>query len=79
MRRLILAAMAGAAIAFACATAAHAQMPKEGDAAPDIELAAAGITKVLPYKKEGDKISLKEFKDKKNVVLFFFPKAMTPG
>lgn len=27
----------------------------------------------------GDKVSLKDFKGKKNVVLYFYPKAMTPG
>ncbi|MBT3586847.1 MAG: thioredoxin-dependent thiol peroxidase [Halobacteriovoraceae bacterium] len=28
---------------------------------------------------KGEKISLKEFRGKKNVVLYFYPKAMTPG
>lgn len=27
----------------------------------------------------GNKVSLKDFKGKKNVVLYFYPKAMTPG
>ena len=27
----------------------------------------------------GDKVSLKDYKGKKNVVLYFYPKAMTPG
>lgn len=27
----------------------------------------------------GKKVSLKDFRDKKNVVLYFYPKAMTPG
>ncbi|WP_127714576.1 thioredoxin-dependent thiol peroxidase [Halobacteriovorax sp. HLS] len=27
----------------------------------------------------GEKVSLKDFKGKKNVVLYFYPKAMTPG
>ena len=27
----------------------------------------------------GKKVSLKDFKGKKNVVLYFYPKAMTPG
>jgi thioredoxin-dependent peroxiredoxin len=27
----------------------------------------------------GDKVSLKDFKGKKNVILYFYPKAMTPG
>jgi peroxiredoxin Q/BCP len=28
---------------------------------------------------DGNKVSLKDFKGKKNVVLYFYPKAMTPG
>ena len=28
---------------------------------------------------DGDKVSLKDFKGKKNVLLYFYPKAMTPG
>ena len=28
---------------------------------------------------DGRKVSLKEFRDKSNVVLYFYPKAMTPG
>jgi peroxiredoxin Q/BCP len=28
---------------------------------------------------DGNKVSLKQFKGKKNVVLYFYPKAMTPG
>ena len=27
----------------------------------------------------GEKVSLKDFKGKKNVVVYFYPKAMTPG
>ena len=27
----------------------------------------------------GNKISIKDFRDKKNVVIYFYPKAMTPG
>ncbi|WP_308367240.1 MULTISPECIES: thioredoxin-dependent thiol peroxidase [unclassified Microbulbifer] len=27
----------------------------------------------------GEKVSLKDFRDKKNVVLYFYPKALTPG
>lgn len=30
-------------------------------------------------KQNGEKVALKDFKDKKNVVLYFYPKAMTPG
>lgn len=28
---------------------------------------------------KGEKVSLKDFKGKKNIVLYFYPKAMTPG
>jgi peroxiredoxin Q/BCP len=44
----------------------------EGQPAPDIELEA--VTKTGTKK-----VALKDFKGKKNVVLFFYPKAMTPG
>jgi peroxiredoxin Q/BCP len=42
---------------------------KEGDAAPDFTLSDA----------EGNPISLQQFKGKKKVVLYFYPKDMTPG
>ncbi len=42
---------------------------KEGDRAPDFKLS----------NQEGKKVSLKDFKGKKNVVLYFYPKDMTPG
>jgi len=48
-------------------------MPKkelvEGDAAPDFALNDAA----------GEKVKLSDFKNKKNVVLYFYPKDMTPG
>ena len=43
--------------------------PKVGGVAPVFTL----------LDQEGKKVSLKEFKGKKNVVLYFYPKAMTPG
>ena len=43
--------------------------PKVGGVAPAFTL----------VDQEGKKVSLKEFKGKKNVVLYFYPKAMTPG
>ena len=43
--------------------------PKVGNLAPAF---------TLPDQ-DGNKISLKDFKGKKNVVLYFYPKAMTPG
>ncbi len=43
--------------------------PKVGNLAPAF---------TLPDQ-DGNKVSLKQFRDKKNVVLYFYPKAMTPG
>jgi peroxiredoxin Q/BCP len=50
-----------------------------GKPAPDVELPATSIDKVLPDKKDAKTLSLKDFRGKKNVVLFFYPKAMTRG
>jgi peroxiredoxin Q/BCP len=43
--------------------------PKIGNLAPAFSL----------HKQDGSKVSLKDFRDQKNVVLYFYPKAMTPG
>ncbi len=43
--------------------------PKIGNMAPAFTLADAN----------GDKVSLKDYKGDKNVVVYFYPKAMTPG
>ena len=43
--------------------------PKIGNMAPAFNL----------MDQDGNKIALKDFKGKKNVVLYFYPKAMTPG
>lgn len=43
--------------------------PKIGNNAPAFSL----------ENQDGKKVSLKDFKGKKNVVLYFYPKAMTPG
>jgi peroxiredoxin Q/BCP len=43
---------------------------------PKIENLAPAFTL---QKQDGTKVSLKDFKGKKNVVLYFYPKAMTPG
>tara|TARA_R110002049_G_scaffold296560_1_gene484741 strand:+ start:294 stop:770 length:477 start_codon:yes stop_codon:yes gene_type:complete len=42
---------------------------KIGNAAPAFTL----------LNQKGEKVSLKDFKGKKNVILYFYPKAMTPG
>jgi len=57
----------------------EAPMVAEGKPAPEVELPAVQIEKVLPDKKDAKTLNLKEFHGKKNVVLFFFPKAMTRG
>ena len=44
-------------------------LPKVGNMAPAF---------TLPNQ-NGEKVSLKDFKGKKNVVLYFYPKALTPG
>jgi thioredoxin-dependent peroxiredoxin len=54
------------------------QKPAEGKPAPDIELPATQIDKVLPDKKDAKTLHLKDLQGK-NVVLYFFPKAMTKG
>jgi peroxiredoxin len=46
--------------------------------APDVRLKATQAKKALPDAKD-DTLSLADFKGKKKVVLFYFPKAMTPG
>jgi peroxiredoxin Q/BCP len=43
--------------------------PKTGNMAPAFNL----------LDQDGNKVSLKDFKGKKNVALYFYPKAMTPG
>jgi peroxiredoxin len=51
---------------------------EEGKPAPAIKLPAANIQTALPDKKDAKELSLEDLKGK-NVVLFFFPKAMTRG
>ena len=52
---------------------------KEGQPAPDVELPATQIEKVLPDKKDAKTLHLKDLQGKKNVVLYFYPKALTGG
>jgi peroxiredoxin Q/BCP len=68
------------AILIAFGQESHGQTPpKVGDPAPDITLPATQVEKVLPDAKDKKSLNLKDFKGKKNVVLFWYPKAMTPG
>jgi len=52
--------------------------PKEGDPVPDVRLKATQVKKVLPDAKD-DTLSPADFRGKKKVVLFWFPKALTRG
>jgi cytochrome oxidase Cu insertion factor (SCO1/SenC/PrrC family) len=52
---------------------------KVGQAAPDITLPATQAEKATPDAKAGEPLELKDLKGKKNVVLYFFPKALTRG
>jgi len=72
----LLLPLAGLALV---AAPALADTPREGEPAPTVELPAANAGKAAPGKKDGDALNLADFKGKKNVVLFFFPKAMTRG
>jgi peroxiredoxin Q/BCP len=55
------------------------QKVEVGKPAPNVELAATSVDKVLPDKKDAKTLKLSDLKGKKNVVLFFYPKAMTSG
>jgi peroxiredoxin Q/BCP len=73
-----IAAAALAGLFGAVALAADAP-PKEGSPAPDINLPATQVEKALPDAKGTKTLKLSDLKGKKNVVLFFYPKAMTSG
>jgi len=53
--------------------------PEVDKPAPAIDLPATSIKTVLPDAKDKTTLSLKDFEGKKNVVLFFYPKALTSG
>ncbi|MBY0515243.1 MAG: peroxiredoxin [Gemmataceae bacterium] len=75
------AQLAGLAAAVLLAAPAAAQddklKVKEGDKFPAVAVAAAQVEK-LPGKKAGDTVSIADFKGK-NVVIFFYPRALTKG
>ena len=76
LRALALAGLLGLASAPALA---EEEGVAAGKPAPAVELPATQVAKVLTDKKDTKTLSLKDFEGKKNVVLFFFPKAMTKG
>ena len=83
MRSTRLAALAGAVVLGLAVNGTAADdkqlKVKEGQPMPDVTLPATQPEKALPDAKGSKALSLKELKGKKNVVLFFFPKAMTKG
>ena len=52
---------------------------KEGDPAPDVALPATQAETALPGQKGAKTLHLSDLKGKKNVVLWFYPKALTGG
>ena len=80
-------AVRGAGIALALTGLAWIAMPiwaggtklAEGKAAPDIELPATNIGSIFPDKKDAKTLKLSDLKGKKNIVLWFYPKALTTG
>lgn len=73
-----LPALAACALLALAAPAGAQTVPKEGDMAPDIRLKATQPKTARPDAKD-DTLSLADFKGKKKVVLFYFPKALTRG
>jgi hypothetical protein len=51
----------------------------EGQPAPDVDLPATQIGLILPDQRGAKTLHLKDLRGKKNVVLYFFPKALTKG
>jgi peroxiredoxin Q/BCP len=78
MRPLSLALSALLAGLSAAALARGEGKVEEGKPAPDFSLPATQIDKVLPDAKDKTTLSLKDLKGK-NVVLYFYPKALTGG
>lgn len=78
-RRAAAAAVAAALFAAAAyATDDSTLKVKVGDAFPDVPLKAAQVDKAGVGKKGEDAISIADLKGK-TVVVFFYPKALTPG
>ena len=77
VRGLVVGAIvAGLSVATAVADDSTLKV-KVGDKFPDVALNAAQVDKV-PGKKVGDTVSIADLKGK-NVVIFFYPKALTSG
>jgi hypothetical protein len=80
LRRALPAGLCAALVGLAAPAAARDEGAKvqEGRPAPAVELPATQVDKALPDKKGATTLNLKDLHGK-NVVLFFFPKAMTKG
>jgi hypothetical protein len=87
MRPLAFCLIALASLSFAQLAIAQAPKPQapkveEGKPAPEIDLPATQVQTVLPRKKDAKTLKLSHFfmgANRKNVVLYFYPKAMTRG
>lgn len=77
MTRYAALALAAGVCLTATAQDASTLKVKVGDAFPNVPLVAAQVEK-LPGKKAGDTLAINDLKGK-NVVIFFYPKALTPG
>jgi peroxiredoxin Q/BCP len=80
----LIGTFAVAGLLTLAAVSVRAEEEKSGKAevgkpAPAINLPATKIESALPDKKDAKTLSLEDFQGKKNVVLFFFPKALTKG
>jgi len=75
-RALVVCAML--LLAWLPVRAEEGGLPEVGKPAPSFDLPATSIDKALPDKKDASKLSLKDLRGK-NVVLFFYPRAMTKG
>jgi peroxiredoxin len=76
---MLIPLLALGVLAIVASAADEPKKVEEGKPAPALKLPAANIQSALPDKKDAKELSLKDFEGKKNVVLFFFPKAMTTG
>ena len=77
MRSLFACAAVAVAVTSAVADDSTLKV-KVGDKFPDVPLGAAQIEKALPGEKEAKTVSIADLKGK-SVVVFFYPKASTPG
>jgi hypothetical protein len=73
---IVTTRLAGAALAAGSAAAVPLH---EGDPAPDIDLPATQVGRALPDHAGDRTLHLKDLQNKKIVVLYFFPKALTGG